>query len=230
MTHTRIKFCGFTRVEDVTAAIALNVDYIGLVLRSPRRITLEQANTLRRSVPETIGVVALMMDQPESEIRAVIETIAPDILQFHGREPGHLCASFGLPYWKAIAMGDDPAHGLEQLTHYPSASAFVFDSHAAGEPGGSGQRFDWTNLPRAPGAQRIVLAGGLDAHNVARAIQLAPLWGVDLSSGIESAPGIKSPSKMRAFVEAVRLADAGGSHSRMPTIGYHDPLVFPAGT
>jgi len=209
MTRTRIKFCGLTRLEDITAAIALKVDWIGLVFapRSPRRVTLEQATTLRRAIPESVGVVALMMNQPESDIRAIVETVHPDILQFHGHEPDTFCAAFGLPFWKAIAMGGDPAHGLEQVAHYPSADAVLFDGHAAGEPGGSGQHFDWSRLPAALGKQHILLAGGLDADNIARAIHSAAPWGVDLSSGIESAPGIKDALKMRAFVEAVRLAD-----------------------
>jgi len=212
MTHTRIKFCGFTRAEDIAQAIALNVDYIGLIFapRSPRRVTLEQAAHLRCAVPAHIGVVALMMDQPEHEVRAIIEAVHPDILQFHGCEPDTFCTAFGLPFWKAIAMGGNPAHGLAQLTRYPSASAFLFDGHAAGEPGGSGQRFDWSLLPAAMNGQRLLLAGGLNADNIARAIHLAAPWGVDLSSGIESAPGVKDAVKMRAFVEAVRLATATG--------------------
>jgi len=210
MTRTRIKFCGLTRLEDIAATIALKVDYIGLVFaaRSPRRVTLEQAATLRRAVPESTGVVALMMDQPESDIRAIVETVHPDILQFHGHEPDTFCAAFGLPFWKAIAMGGDPAHGLAQVAHYPSADAFLFDGHAAGEAGGSGQRFDWSRLPAALGKQHILLAGGLDADNIARAIQTAAPWGVDLSSGIESAPGIKDAIKMHAFVEAVRWVES----------------------
>jgi len=220
MTHTRIKFCGFTRAEDIAEAIALNVDYIGLIFapRSPRRVTPEQAAILRRTVPDTIGVVALMMDQPEPEVRAIIETVHPDLLQFHGREPDTFCAAFGLPFWKAIAMGGDPALGLAQTTHYPTASAFLFDGHAAGEPGGSGQRFDWSRLPATLGHQRTLLAGGLDAHNIAQAIQLAMPWGVDLSSGIESAPGIKDPVKMCAFVEAVHSVLQNRTAHEFPTI------------
>jgi len=213
MNHTRIKFCGFTRSDDIAEAIALGVDYLGFVFapRSPRRLTLEQAAPLRRIVPAHIGVVALVMDQPSSEIRAIIDRIHPDILQFHGQENDALCAAFGLPYWKAIAMGGDPAHGLVQLTRYPGARAFLFDGHAAGEPGGSGQRFDWSRLPRALGNQHILLAGGLNAHNIARAITTAAPWGVDLSSGIESAPGIKDAAKMHAFVGAVHRANGNVS-------------------
>jgi len=208
MPHTRIKFCGFTRAEDIAAALALGVDYIGLVFapNSPRRVTLDHARILRRTAAGRAYVVALMMDQEPSEVEAVIQAISPDVLQFHGRETDAFCAGFGVPFWKAIGLGSDPASGLAQMVHYPSATAFLFDGHAAGAAGGSGQRFDWSALPATLGPQHMLLAGGLNTHNAAEAISIAAPWGVDLSSGIESAPGIKDAMKMRAFVEAVRCA------------------------
>jgi len=207
--HTRIKFCGFTRSEDIGAAVALGVDYLGLVFApcSPRRVTLDAAQVLRRAALDKIHVVALVMDQARDEVQAVVDAIAPDILQFHGSEPDAFCASFGLPFWKAIGMGTDPTLGLAQIVYYPSAAAFLFDGHAAGAAGGSGQRFDWSTLPATLGHQHLLLAGGLDAHNVAEAIRTAAPWGVDLSSGIESAPGIKSWQRMQQFVQSVRHAD-----------------------
>jgi len=209
MTRTRIKFCGLTRAEDVAQAVSCGVDYLGLVFasRSPRRVTLEQALALRRTIPAAVGVVALVMNPAEHEVRAVVKAICPDVLQFHGQESDAFCSTFGLPFWKAIAMGGHPASGLAQVAQYPSAQAFLFDGHTADAPGGSGQRFDWSHFPRTLGRQRLLLAGGLDVHNVAEAIRIAAPWGVDLSSGIESEPGIKDAIKMRAFVEAVRHAD-----------------------
>src|SRR5690606_41745456 len=110
MSRTRIKFCGFTRGEDIAEAVALGVDYLGLVFapRSKRRVTPEQAAALRAGVPRGTGVVALVMDQPADEVRAIIEAVAPDVLQFHGGEDDAFCASFGLPFWKALAMVGDP--------------------------------------------------------------------------------------------------------------------------
>jgi len=209
MPRTRIKFCGFTRAEDIAAAVSLGVDYLGLVFapRSPRRVGLETAATLRRWVAGNSRLVALVMDQTHAEVQALIDAVHPDILQFHGRESDAFCASFGMPFWKAIGMGEDPASGLAQVASYPSATAFLFDGHAAGAAGGSGQRFDWSVLPATLGRQHLLLAGGLDAHNVAGAIASAQPWGVDLSSGIESAPGIKDQQRMRQFVEAVRRTD-----------------------
>jgi len=213
MNRTRIKFCGLTRDEDIECAAALGIDYLGLVfaVRSPRRITLEAARRLREQIPDSIGVVALMMDQPAAEVQAVMDAIHPDIVQFHGSESDTFCAGFGVPFWKAIAMGGNVRRGLDGVARYPSAAGFLFDGHAAGEPGGSGQRFDWSAMSSAAhdgNPARMLLAGGLDAHNVARAIHIAAPWGVDVSSGIETAPGIKDAAKMRAFVHAARQADA----------------------
>lgn len=208
MSRTRIKLCGMTRAEDVALAVELGVDYIGLIVAggSPRRLDIEQAAALRAAVPATTAVVVLCRDNPEDEVAAVVAQLRPDVLQFHGREDAVFCAAFGLPYWKAIAMGDgrDP---VPAMARHPSAQAFVLDGHGEGEAGGSGRRFDWSRLP-AQSIQPILLAGGLRPDNVAEALRIARPWGVDVASGIESAPGIKDPEAMRRFVVAVRAADA----------------------
>lgn len=208
MSHTRIKFCGMTRAEDVRLAVELGVDFIGLILaeRSPRRLLPGQARALRALVPEEIGVVALVMDNPRGEVADIVAGLHPDYLQFHGGEDDAFCAGFGLPFFKAIAMGDggDP---LEAMAKFPSAHGFVLDGHGAGEQGGSGRSFDWTRLPKDSG-RPVLLAGGLSPDNVALAIRTAHPWGVDVSSGIEAAPGVKDAAKMRRFADAVRAADA----------------------
>lgn len=205
-TRTRIKFCGLARPEDVDEAVALGVDMIGLVfaVQSPRRLELSVARQLRERIPASIRTVALFMDSPREQIETSIAAVQPDVLQFHGREDEDFCARFGLPYYKAMGMAGVRADDLtRQLARWPSADALLLDGHAAGEPGGSGQGFDWQVLTgRNP--PRFLLAGGLDAGNVTRAIELAQPWGVDVSSGIESSPGIKSTERMRAFVQAVR--------------------------
>nr|WP_295379577.1 phosphoribosylanthranilate isomerase [Pseudoxanthomonas sp.] len=205
---TRIKFCGLTRAEDVRAAVELGVDYVGLVFapRSPRRLLIGQARMLRDLVPEEIAVVALMMDNPASDVESVIEHVRPDLLQFHGSEEDAFCAGFPLPFMKAIAMGGASEGAFTAVARYPSAHGFLFDGHAAGEQGGSGKRFDWKQMPQAV-ERPYLLAGGLSPDNVAVAIRTAHPWGVDVSSGIESAPGAKDVEKMRQFVEEVRRAD-----------------------
>ena len=209
MPHARIKFCGLTRAEDVRLTVELGVDYLGLVFapQSPRRLLLGQARMLRDLVPQDIAVVALMMDNARADVEKVVESLRPDVLQFHGGEDDAFCASFGLPFWKAIAMGGQAEAAFSAIARYPGASGFLFDGHAAGEQGGSGKRFDWKQMPSALD-RPFFLAGGLSPENVGVALQTARPWGVDVSSGIEAAPGIKHADKMRQFVEAVRLADA----------------------
>lgn len=204
----RIKFCGMTRAEDVRLAVELGVDCVGLIFasRSPRRLEIAQAKALRATLPSGVAAVALLMDNARDEVLRIVEDVAPDVLQFHGSEPDAFCASFGLPFFKTIAMGDgrDPATAMAE---FPSAFGFVLDGHRAGEAGGSGQCFDWSRLPQAAG-RPLLLAGGLTPDNVAAAVAAAHPWGVDVSSGIESAPGIKDAERMRRFVAAVRVSDA----------------------
>ncbi len=207
MSRTRIKFCGLTRAEDVRLAVELGVDYIGLVFapRSPRHLLLGQARMLRDLIPPEIAVVALAMDNTAKEVEGILENVQPDLLQFHGGEDDAFCASFGRPFFKAIAMGGDTDSALERIAHFPSASGFLFDGHGAGEQGGSGKRFDWRKMPRTPG-HPFLLAGGLTVDNVGLAIRTARPWGVDVSSGIEASPGVKDAEKMRVFVRAVQSA------------------------
>ncbi|WP_141453312.1 phosphoribosylanthranilate isomerase [Pseudoxanthomonas sp. z9] len=211
---TRIKFCGLTRAEDVRTAVELGVDYVGLVFapRSPRRLLIGQARMLRDLVPEEIAVVALMMDNSADDVEGVIEHVRPDLLQFHGGEEDAFCAGFAVPFLKAIAMGGAGESAFSAIARYPSAHGFLFDGHAAGEQGGSGKRFDWKQMPQAT-ERPYLLAGGLSVDNVAVAVRTAHPWGVDISSGIESAPGVKDAEKMRQFVDAVRYADQRAQQS-----------------
>ena len=208
MTHTRIKFCGLTRAEDVRLAVELGVDYVGLVFapNSKRRLSIEQASALRALVPEEIAVVALVMDNDAVDIRVIVQQVQPDLLQFHGSENDAFCVAFGLPFLKAIAMASEDEDALARTAEFPAAYGYLLDGHGKGEQGGSGQRFDWKRVPRLD--KPVLLAGGLTSENVATAIRTARPWGVDVSSGIESAPGIKNPDRMRMFVDEARRADA----------------------
>jgi len=155
-----------------------------------------------------VDAVALFMDNPAEHVREVVRQVRPTLLQFHGSEDDAFCRSFGVPYMKAIAMGSEISQQHPGTLHsrFPAAAGFLFDSHGEGEPGGSGEAFDWARIPA--GVQKpFVLAGGLSASNVFDAIQATLPWGVDVSSGIESAPGIKDGDLMRRFVEEVRRSD-----------------------
>lgn len=207
--RTRIKFCGLTRPGDVRLASELGVDAIGFVFaeKSPRRVEAEEARAMRHALAPLVDAVALFMDNPVDDVREVIRQVRPSLLQFHGSEDDAFCRGFGVPYMKAVAMGDHIGEdGLALQRRYPSASGFLFDSHASGDAGGSGRAFDWSRVPTGM-HKPFMLAGGLVPENIFDAICATLPWGVDVSSGIESAPGRKDGDKMRRFVEEVRRAD-----------------------
>lgn len=210
MRRTRIKICGFTRRRDIEAAVARGVDAIGLVFtRASRRfVTPEQAAGLCHALPPFVCRVGLFMDDDPAWVEQVLSTVGLDLLQFHGREGNADCRVFGRPFIKAIAMGNGPMSRSDNGDDfgYPDASGLLFDAHAAGQPGGTGHRFDWHSLP-AGVSSALILAGGLDPDNVSQAIRQIRPYAVDVSSGVESAPGIKDQDKMSRFIHAVRVAD-----------------------
>lgn len=207
--RTRIKFCGMKRAGDIHAAVRLGVDAIGLIVvpGTKRGLAIEEAARLRREVPALVNAVLLLMDPEPSFARAALEAVQPDLLQFHGSEDPALCASLGRPWIKAVPMGslDDP---LAYQRRYAGASGFVFDSHGTGGQGGSGHAFDWARLP-AERTAALLLAGGLKPDNVFEAVCAVRPHAVDVSSGIEDAPGEKSLARMQAFVSEVERADRG---------------------
>ncbi len=205
--RTRIKFCGLTRPGDVRLAVELGVDAIGFVFAagSPRRLSLEQVPGLRAAVPPLVDAVALFMDASGSEVLDVVRALRPNLLQFHGSENDAFCRSFGLPYIKTLAMGPGAEDPLSARKRYPSAAAFLLDGHAPGQPGGRGERFDWGLVPDL--GRPLFLAGGLTPDNVGQAIRQGRPYAVDVSSGIEHAPGLKDGEKMQHFVEETRRAD-----------------------
>lgn len=213
--RTRIKFCGMTRAGDVRLASELGVDAIGFVFAkdSPRRIRPEEARLMRNALGPLVDAVALFMDNTADEVREAVRQVRPTLLQFHGGEDDAFCRGFGLPWIKAIAMGNGESESATALQlRYPGASGFLFDSHVAGSAGGSGETFDWSRLPK-PLNKPVVLAGGLTPDNVFAAILATQPWGVDVSSGVERAPGIKDGERMRRFVEEVRRADCHVEHA-----------------
>jgi phosphoribosylanthranilate isomerase len=206
--RTRIKFCGITRVDDVRRSVELGIDAIGLVFTraSQRFVGISQARVIRNELPAFVTAVALFMDDEPGWIEEVVASVQPDVLQFHGAETDGFASSFARPYIKAVPMGSI-ADVARHASAYPNASGLLLDSHARGARGGTGETFDWARIPPAAGRQ-FVLAGGLNATNVAQAIATVRPYAVDVSSGIESAPGLKDAAKMRAFAAEVRRADA----------------------
>lgn len=205
--RTRIKICGLRRAEDALVAAQAGADAIGLVFyaRSSRVVTLAQACDIAASLPAFVSSVALFLDADAPTIKNVIAHLQPDTLQFHGGESAQFCRSFGLPYLKAVPMQDSDALVAYQKEFF-DAKGLLLDSHGVGEAGGRGIVFDWSqSLPQ--GGPPLILAGGLQPANVAEAIATVRPYAVDVSSGVESAPGIKHPARIRAFIKAVQQAD-----------------------
>jgi phosphoribosylanthranilate isomerase len=213
--RTRVKFCGMTRAGDVRLASELGVDAIGFVFakQSPRRVRPEEARLMRNALAPLVDAVALFMDNTADEVREAVRQVRPTLLQFHGSEDDAFCRGFGVPWIKAVAMGDGQPDSATLLQlRYPGAAGFLFDSHATGKAGGSGTTFNWERWPKTLNKPAI-LAGGLTPENVFDAIIATQPWGVDVSSGIETAPGTKDGHRMRTFVEEVRRADCHVEHS-----------------
>jgi phosphoribosylanthranilate isomerase len=202
----KIKICGMTRAQDIQTAVTCQVDAIGLVFvsRSPRFIGLEKAARLAADIPSGTECVGLFMDDSETWIRQVCSQVPVTCLQFHGSENNAFCQSFGLPWIKTIAMANSETVKIK-YTSWPQACALLLDGHAHGEQGGQGKAFDWNLQPETE--QKIILAGGLNANNVATAISQFQPWAVDVSSGLESAPGIKDAQLIKRFCNEVRKFD-----------------------
>lgn len=206
--RTRIKICGVTRPEDARSAAAAGADAVGLVFyaHSPRALDLASANAVVAALPPFVSRVALFLDPTAADVQAVIDTLQPALLQFHGGESPEFCGCFGVPYMKAVPMGDKGTDPAAYAERFADARALLLDSHRAGQAGGRGEIFTWDRRGDGP-TMPLVLAGGLTPDNVADAIRSVRPYAVDVSSGVESAPGVKDAGRIRAFAEAVYATD-----------------------
>jgi phosphoribosylanthranilate isomerase len=213
--RARVKICGITRVEDGIAAARAGADAIGLNFwpGTPRCVSYDQARAIAEGVPPFVSIVGLFVDPAAEAVRAALAAVALDVLQFHGSEAPEFCAGFGRPYIKAVPVR--PGVDLLQYAgRYAQAKGWLFDAfEQGGLPGGTGTTFDWTAVPEGL-ARPLILSGGLTPQNVGAAIRALHPWGVDVSSGVEVTgddgkphKGIKSPSKIAAFIREVRNAD-----------------------
>ena len=202
--RTRIKFCGMTRAGDVRLASELGVDAVGFIFAhdSERQVRAEEARAMRSALEPLVDAIAVFRDNDAEEVRETIRLVRPTVLQFNGEEDDAFCRSFALPYIKGVAIDDGQvAPARTWHAHFPGASAFLFHG-AQGDDG----PFDWSRVPTGL-VKPFMLGGGLRPGNAFAAIQLTLPWGVDVSVGIEVAPGIKDGERMRRFVEEVRRAD-----------------------
>jgi phosphoribosylanthranilate isomerase len=203
--RTRVKICGITRLEDALVAVDLGVDALGLVFYapSPRNVTIATAADIARQIPAFVSVVGLFVNAEPSFVEEVIANVGLSLLQFHGDETPEDCERFGLPYIKAIRVKAD-TNLVQYARDFTSAKALLLDTYTEGVAGGTGQMFDWNLIPSAL-PKPVILAGGLQANNVAQAIRQVKPYAVDVSGGVEATKGIKDAQKIAAFMQQVDL-------------------------
>jgi len=209
-----VKICGLSTPETLDAALDAGADLVGFVFfaPSPRNLDMATARALGRRVAGRAGKVALAVDPDDALLAAIVEALAPDMLQLHGCEPPERVTAvksrFGLPVMKGLPVAE--AADLAAAAVYAAvADRLLFDARApreANRPGGLGQPFDWRLLEKLDPGVQFMLSGGLDPGNVATALKVTRARGVDVSSGVERAPGMKDADKIRAFIRAARQA------------------------
>jgi phosphoribosylanthranilate isomerase len=204
---TRIKICGITRVQDALVAARAGADAIGLVFyaASPRCVDIPAAKKIIAALPPFIAAVGLFVNAKAGDVRAVLQQVPLDLLQFHGDENAEFCQQFDKHYMKAVRVkaGVDL---LQYASEHRTAKALLLDAYREEAYGGTGHTFDWKLIPQNMSLP-IILSGGLSAANVAQGIQSVKPWAVDVSSGVEADKGIKDSNKVIAFIHAVRKAD-----------------------
>jgi len=205
--RTRVKICGFTRVEDAVYAARLGIDAIGLVFYPPssRFVSINGARQIVAALPPFVTVVGLFVDAPSAWISEVLAKVPVDLLQFHGDESPETCRAYRRPYIKVVRMRE----GVDLFAiqrHYADAAGLLLDAFDPQAPGGTGSVFDWRLVPEGL-TMPLIVAGGLHPGNVKQAILAAQPYGVDVSSGVEALKGIKDKNKMVAFLNEVNQCD-----------------------
>lgn len=213
---TRVKICGIKTAEAMSVALAAGADDVGLVLfpPSPRNVGLKEARQLADQARGRARVVVLTVDADDVLLADIVEVVKPELLQLHGNETpdrvSEIRQRYGIPVMKAIKVAT-AADAAEALAYTRVADLVLFDARPpkdADRPGGHGAVFDWRALDGVKDKVRYMLSGGLTPENVAEAIRATGAGAVDVSSGVESAPGVKDPARIRAFVTAARAAEA----------------------
>ncbi len=204
---TAVKICGITRTDDALAAARQGAHAVGFVFYagSARHIAPRAAADIIRALPPFVTTVGLFVDAEPGEVAQVLAQVPLDLLQFHGDESPEFCRGFGLPYIKAVRVRP----GLDLLQYaqlHDAARGLLLDAYVEGTYGGTGTAFDWSSIPHEL-PRPVILSGGLNPANVTEAIRRVRPCAVDVSSGVETAPGIKDAGKIAAFFQGVRNAD-----------------------
>lgn len=200
MKKARVKICGVTSVADALLAQEAGADAIGVVFYepSPRCVTIDQAREIALSVGPFVTLVGLFVNAPAEYVKEVLAAVPLHVLQFHGDESPDYCESFQRAYIKAIRMRPE-LDVLAAIDKHPLAAGVLLDAYRPGVPGGTGETFDWQRIPHQTN-KPIILAGGLNASNIAEAIALTGVYGVDVSGGVELSPGVKDAGKIQNFI------------------------------
>jgi phosphoribosylanthranilate isomerase len=202
--ETKVKICGITNLADAQAAIEAGADALGFNFyeKSPRFVTIPQAAEISKQLPPFTMRVGVFVNAPEEFVFRAISEIGLTMLQFHGDEPPEFCAQFGLMSMKAFRIRD--AESLKQIPEFQT-DAYLLDAYAPEARGGTGEKFNWDLAIEAQKfGKPVFLAGGLTPDNVADAVRTVKPFGVDVSSGVESAPGKKDAAKIKAFISAAK--------------------------
>jgi len=201
----KVKICGITNIDDALHAAACGADALGLVFfdKSPRCISPGKASEIIAALPPMVTTFGLFVNEAPDRVAEIAAFCGLDVIQLHGDEPPEACSFPPHRVVKALRVRD--AESLANVGDYP-VSALLLDAWVEGRYGGTGHRFDWELAARVAAATRVILAGGLTPANVAEAIDAVRPYGVDVSSGVESAPGVKDPEKVAAFIRNAKTA------------------------
>jgi phosphoribosylanthranilate isomerase len=200
---TRVKICGVTRMQDALLAADLGASAIGFVFwpGSPRFIDAERASAIARALPALVSVIGVFVDQPAEEVQRVAQRIPLTAVQLHGNEPPAYAQRILQPVLRSVAV--DEGFVAESLDAIPPEITVLLDAHDPVRRGGTGRTIDWRAAAAAAARRPVFLSGGLNPANVVDAITSVRPYGVDLSSGVESSPGVKDPARLRALFEAI---------------------------
>ncbi len=202
MKELFVKICGITRVQDAELAAGLGASALGFVFwpNSPRSVDVETAKTIAANVPATVLKVGVFVDQPVEEVARIMDEVGLDVAQLHGHESPEYCRELKGTIFKSVGMTDN---GSVHIDAFDSNVVLLVDAHDPTRFGGTGKTVNWDSAREIAATRRTILAGGLNTANVKLAVRSVRPYGVDVSSGVESSPGVKDPTRLRTFFEAL---------------------------
>src|SRR5688572_23485330 len=202
MTQLFVKICGITRPQDAELAAGLGASALGFVFwpNSPRCVSADTAKTIAANVPANVLKVGVFVDQPVEEVARIMDEVGLDVAQLHGHETPEYCRELKRTIFKAVPI---TTNGSTIIDDFDSDVVLLVDAHDAVRFGGTGKTVNWDSAREIAATRRTILAGGLNAANIKLAVRSVRPYGVDVSSGVESSPGIKDPNRLRTFFEAL---------------------------